>query len=172
MKRKCIKTAIIIFGLLFVTLFGWRMRPHSLSDMISVDKASITSFTASARVGKIKDGESYFSIYDMNSHETNDEILQEILEILDASAYRADYRNLLPWRIDSVGNDKNYDGRVYTVVLGWGNDKEDYVEIQFLSNSIIAVKQESDSEFMIYHPTNRNVLDSLIAHIQENGNNP
>lgn len=63
-----------------------------------------------------------------------------------------------------------HDGRVFSVVLRWGNNIEEYVEIQFLSNSILAVKQESDSEFMIYHPTSRNVLGSLIAHIQENGN--
>ena len=102
MKRKCIKIAIIIFGLLFAALFGWRMWPHSLSDMISVDKVSITSFSATASIGGIKDGNPYSTFYNMNSHQTSDEVRQEILEILDTSSYRADFRNLLPWRIDSA----------------------------------------------------------------------
>lgn len=108
----------------------------------------------------------------MDRHQTNDDVRQELLEILDASAYRAVFRNLLPWRIDRVKADNNYDGLVFTVILGWRNNIEESVEIQFLSNSIIALKQESDSEFMIYHPSNRNVLGDLIEHVQENGNKP
>ena len=56
-----INTAIIVVGLLFVALIGWRMWPHSLSDMISVANVSITSFSATASIGGINKGKSYSS---------------------------------------------------------------------------------------------------------------
>ena len=171
MKKNILILCWYVFGLLFAILIGWRMWPRSLSDIIPVDKASIISFSATASIGGIKNGEPHSDIYNMNSDQTDSEVLQEILELLDSSAYRADYRNFLHGYIDSVEADNNYDGRVFFVVLEGGNNKEEYVEIQFLSNSLIVVQQDNDSDLMIYHPTNRNVLDSLISHIQENGTN-
>lgn len=168
MKRKHLKIAITVFAVLFIVLMGWRIWPCSFSDIISEDKSSIIYCTTAARIGGIKDGEPVSDSYSMNNHET-DENLKGLLEILDSSAYQPDFRNLLPGSISSVEADKNYDDRNAIVVLGWGNSKEEYVEIQFLSSSIIAVKREGDPGFMIYHPTDRNLLDSLIAYIQENG---
>ena len=98
-----------------------------------------------------------------------EENIQEILEILASSGYRRDYRNLLPWGIDGVDSDKNYDGHRFSLLLVWGEESDNCTHIQFLSHSIIAVSAPEKPGFQIYHPTNEDTLYELVEYLQANG---
>ena len=95
--------------------------------------------------------------------------LEEIMEILATSSYRQDFRNLLLWDLDYVDADKNYDGRTVTVSFYMNNQMDKYVQIQFLSSSIIVVSSGGETGFRVYHPTNHQTIDQLSEYIQTHG---
>ncbi len=159
--------AIILIALVICLLF-WRFWPQSLSDVISVDKDSVVSYSVAAMVRRFENGQSKSYTYRIENTESHD-TLDEIMEILSSSDYRRDFRNLLPWDLDYVDADKNYDGRIISVYLYTENKQDEYIEIQFLSKSIVAVDRGGKVGFRIYHPTNRETIDLLTQHLIANG---
>jgi len=71
--------------------------------------------------------------------------------------------------LDHLDSDRNYDGKTISLSLYAGTQQDEYVEIQFLSNSIIAVRGGGKSGLRIYHPTNRETMDKLIECLQTHG---
>ena len=155
----CIVVLIAISCLLGI----WRFWPQSFSDLTALDETSITGFSASAMIDRI--GVPFMDQYRIDNTQQN-KIPSEVIEILETSDYRQDFRNLLPWGVDSVGSDKHYDGR--TVIVSFYNEDE-YVHIQFLGSSIMTVSEEDKAGFRIYHPTNRETVDRLVEYIQTHG---
>ncbi len=166
MKRRIV--AVIVIALV-ICLLWWRFWPQSFSDVISVDENSIVSYSVAAMVKHLENGQSHTDTYRIETTELKDNVPNEIMEILSSSDYRQDFRNLLPWDLDYVDADKNYDGRIITVYLYTGNQKDEYIQIQFLSKSIVAVSGGGKSGLRIYHPINREIIDLLTEHLQTNG---
>ena len=50
-----------------------------------------------------------------------------------------------------------------------GNQKDEYVQIQFLSSSIIVVSSGDKTGSRIYHPTNKKTIDQLVEYLQTYG---
>lgn len=158
-----------IVALLVISLLIWRVWPNSPSNIIPVDKDAITSFSSNVRISRIENGQTITDVYSIHKTEAPFEDPELILEILQTSSYQQDFRNLLPWRADSVSADKNYDGRNAVLVFSVGNQIDEWVEINYLSSGIIVVFIGWEDGYRIYHPTNENTFDALIEHFTTHG---
>lgn len=152
-----------------LSLGVWRLWPQSFSDLLSVSDSSITSISAYGMEQHLENGQTQTDAYRIDTIESPSDMSIEIIEILKSSGYRQDFRNLLPWEISSVGADKNYDGQVAIVSFYTGDQKDDYLSIQFLSSSVVAVSGGGKSGFHIYHPTNHEIIDQLMDYLQLHG---
>lgn len=171
MKKHIGKIITAVILLLIVGLLIWRFWPRSSSAIIAMDESAITDYSATAMVGRFEGGQSYTDTYRVDNVDSKPGDPGALLEILATSGYRPDFRNLLPWGIDSVSSDRNYDSR--TVLLSfYAHNLEEEISIHFLSPSIIAVNTNNESGMCIYHPANRETLDALVTYIQENGYAP
>ena len=169
MKKRIGVIIAMIAASLVICLLTWRFWPRSSSKLISVDENSITGFSAAAMVHRLENGQTLIDTYCLDSSEQQSNDLGEIVGILATSSYQQDFRNLLPWDLDYVDSDKNYDGRTVMLVFYMGNQIDEYVQIQFLSSSIIAVFIGGEDGYQIYHPTNSMVIDALVEYLQTNG---
>lgn len=165
-KRIGIAVAIVMIALI-VFLPVWRFWPHTASSLIPYNEVAVTSASASMMVIHFDGGES--DIYGLRIQDAQDSNLQSILEILATSDYRQDLRNLLPWGIDGVSADKNYDGRGITVNFYFKDAENKVVELQFLSPSIVAVRTEQDAGIRIYHPTSNETFEKLAEFLEAHG---
>ena len=166
MKRRIGLTIAILVIVLIVGLLGWRFWPQSASNVMPVSKDNITSFSA---YGLLNNGElGHCDFYSLNSPVPLCDEPEEVLEILFTSKYQQDFRNLLPWGVDGVSADKNYDGNLLGVDL-YFQDKQGYIEFQFLSNSIVVVRTSEQPNMRIYHPTNSTTFDKLVEYLQTHG---
>ena len=166
MKKRLGLVVTIIVAVLIICLLVWRFWPHSSSDMISVNESTVTSFSAYGMFQNFEKG--HCDLYSINSPAPLSNESEEILEILATSKYRQDFRNLLPWGVDGVSSDKNYDGHMVTLSL-YFQDKEEYIEFQFLSNSLVVVRTPKRRNMRIYHPTNSETLDKLVEYLKTHG---
>ena len=169
MKKRIGLIITIIVAALIVCLLIWRFWPQSSSNLISVDENSITSFSASAMIHHLENGQTRTDTSRIDNPAQQGNEPGDIIEILATSRYQQDFRNLLPWSADNVEADKNYDGRTVVLVSSVGNQKDEWVQIHFLSSSIVTVSVGGEAGFRIYHPTNNKTLDELVEYIQTHG---
>ena len=169
MKKRIRMFIMIILIALAIYLVIWRFWPNSFSNTISVNKNSIDSVSVHAMVNHFGIGEDTIDTYLIGENEQQITTLEDIIEILVTSSYRQDFRNLLPWDLDYVDTDKNYDGRTVIVSFYMGNHKDEYAQIQFMSSSIIVVSSGDKTGFRVYHPTNPKTIDQLVEYLQTYG---
>lgn len=170
MKKRIGLVVIITLITIAVCFLSWRLWPHTLSSLVSLDEDSVTSFWAQATIRSFENEQSYNDTsYRIDIAQPQNSNLGEILEILNTSSYQQDYRNLLPGDVDTVHPDKNYDGNIVRLRYVWGNEPDEFVAISFLSSSIITVFVGGESEFRIYHPTNHETMYNLIEYLKTHG---
>ena len=171
MKKRMGLIVIITIIAIIVCSLIWRVWPHTFSDLLPFDKASVTSFSAYAMVRHYENEQSYTDTYyrmeDITQPQNSNP--EEIFEILGTSRYQQDYRNILPGDVDTVHPDKNFDGNTASLRFFWGDEPDEFVNISFLSNSIITVFVGGESGFHIYHPTNHETIYNLIEYLKTNG---
>ena len=170
MKKKIGFIIKFFLAILIVFLLVWRFWSQSFSDIITVDKNSITSFSSSVMIHRLENGQIPTDTYRVVSTEEPGNEPKDILEILASTKYRPDFRNLLPWKTDSIESDKNYDGRTAVFVFSTGDQKDEWLEIYYLSHSIMTVSVGGTDKLNIYHPTNHKTLDELIEYIKSHNN--
>ena len=160
---------MIILIAFAVYLVIWRFWPNSFSNTISVNENSIDRVSIHAMVNHFGMGQDTIDTYLIDDLNQPINMLEEIIDILNTSSYRQDFRNLLLWDLDYVDADKNYDGRTVTVSFFTKNPKDECAQIQFLSSSIIVVSSGRKTGFRVYHPTNRKTMDQLLEYVQMHG---
>ena len=166
MKKRLGLVITIVVAVLIICLLVWRFWPQSASSVMSVSEDTITSFAAYGMLDSFE--MVHCDLYSINSPAPISNEPREVLEILAMSKYQQDFRNLLPWGVDGVSADKNYDGNMVTLSL-YFQDKQGYIEFQFLSNSIVAVSTSDQPNMRIYHPTNSATFDKLVEYLQAHG---
>ena len=170
MKKRIGLASAIVIAILIVCLLLWRFIPQSTSTLIPVSKDSITSFSANGMLENFElDQTDFYSIASSNPLSNEPENIMEAMEILATSKYQPDFRNLLPWGIDSVSSNNNYDGRMVTFSLYFQDEGSNYIEFQFLSNSIVVIRTADQTGMRIYHPTNSETFDKLVEYLQTHG---
>ena len=163
MKKRIVISIVIV---LVLGILLWRFIPRSATAVIPVNEDDVTSFAAISMVGRNLLGEPNFSIYRIDSANATQENIQEILEILKTSRYQPDFRNLIPWGIDSVSADRNYDNRTVTMQFACGDD---YLDVTFHSPTLITINTKDTSGFRIYHPTNKDTITKLVEYLEAHG---
>ncbi len=166
MKKRIGLIIAIVIAVLIIGLLGWRFWPQSASSVMPVSEDTITSFAAYGMLDSFEMG--CCDLYSINSPAPISNEPGEILEILAMSKYQQDFRNLLPWGVDGVSADKNYDGNMVTLSL-YFQDKQGYIEFQFLSNSIVVVRTSNQPNMRIYHPTNSAAFEKLVEYLKTHG---
>ena len=157
MKKRLGLIIVVVIAVLIVGLLVWRLWPQTASSLIDAkENAGVTS--CSAEFNSTVNG---LEIYRMDGQAADD-----VLEILESSGYRPDFRNLLPWGIDGVSSDRNHDGRTVRVFFGYEGD---YADFLFLSRSLVVVTTAEKPGNRIYHPTNRETMDKLITYLHTYG---
>ena len=165
MKKRMGFIIAMIIAVLIGCLLVWRLWPQSASSVMSVSEDTITSFSV---YGMLDSFELGCDLYSINSPAPISNEPGEILEILAMSKYQQDFRNLLPWGVDGVSADKNYDGNMVTLSL-YFQDKQGYIEFHFLSNSIVVVRTSDQPNMRIYHPTNSATFEKLVEYLKTHG---
>lgn len=168
MKKRIGLIITVLTIALVICLLTWRFWPQSFSNLMGVDENAITSCSAYAMVGRLEDG-GFTDTYELNDEELDEKVYQEFVKILATSNYQQDFRNLLPWGIDNVSSDKNYDGKLITVSFFTKDAGKEYFGIKFMSSSIVVVRTAEHPGMRIYHPTNHETIDKLVAYLQTHG---
>ena len=86
----------------------------------------------------------------------------------NSTRYREDFRNLLPWPIESVSTGRAYDGRGVSLMLVWGPSEDECCSLS-LSGRQIAVSWTHHDGFLIYHPEDPKLLNWLAIYLENNG---
>lgn len=166
MKKRIVVIALIV---IVVSLLIWRLWPNSFSHVIPLDDNSAIHLSAFVIVGGMRNGQPYNDIYRLEIPQSETASLGDVLEMLDASAYRQDYRNLLPWGVDFVDSGGSNDKKSVSLFFDWGTEGDQRVNINFLGSSVVSASSSEASGFRIYHPTNREVLYDLAEYVQTHG---
>lgn len=106
--------------------------------------------------------------YTLPTSAADDEVFREILSLLCRSGYREDFRNLLPWAVDSAGSDNAYDGRSVTLILVWGASADETCSLVLTGRQIVVSRPHHDG-FLIYHPLDTALLDQLTEYLMTHG---
>lgn len=170
MKKRIGSAIAILIALLIVCLLLWRFIPQGTSTLLPVSSDSITSFSAHGMLNNFEsDQTDFYNIATSDPIISEHENIMEVMGILASSKYQPDFRNLLPWGIDSVSSDKHYDGRMVAFSLYFQDEGSKYMEFQFLSNRIVVIQTADQTGMRIYHPTNSETFEKLVAYLQNNG---
>lgn len=155
---------LVVIAAVLLGVAGWRFWPCSATGLGVPEAGTVTELSLYGMVGRFENGQSSHVNYTMYANDTAQ--IGEILALLNTCRYQQDFRNLWPWGIDSVGSDGNYDSRTVEVGISTGDT---YLSIRFLSPTIVAVSSSRWSGYRIYHPTNRQAMDAVIAYLQQHG---
>ena len=167
MNKKFKTILFIIIAVLLLSLVVWRLWPHSMEGIFSLDPNSASSITCTLMIGGIgTDSEPYTDFYNIQNATSEDEELRDIIDLLCASSYRPDFRNLLPWKITSAEADDSHDGRYVNISLRYADQ---YYRIFFFSKDMMVVSLGDDSGYRFYHPVNDDIFDNVVEYIQLNG---
>lgn len=169
MKKRIALIIVILIIALVICVLTWRFWPQSFSNLMGVDEGATTGISAYAMESTFENGQSDLDMYRIDIEESQSDEITELIEILSTSHYQQDFRNLFLWGLDYVDSDRNYDGKTISLSLYAGPQQDEYVEIQFLSSSIVAVRGSGKSGLRIYHPTNRETMGKLIEYLQTHG---
>lgn len=163
--KKCI---VLLPAILLLGLCAWRLTPRTFEQMTAADPKTISSLSGTALLGGNRDGTPYMESYTLPTSAADDEVFREILSLLCRSGYREDFRNLLPWAVDSAGSDNAYDGRSVTLILVWGASADETCSLGLTGRQIVVSRPHHDG-FLIYHPLDTALLDQLTEYLMTHG---
>ena len=166
MKKRYL--ALIVFAVLVVALFTWRLWPRELSSLLPEDAYAFTGFDALATDIVYTGSSADFRTFRLEDGAQTDGVVADLLDILKTSDYRPSFRNLLPWTDGSVVGGNDYDGRSATVHFYIVQDQTPrYFYVQFFGRSQVVIA--SGDDWGIYHATNPETLSALVEYIHTHG---
>ena len=169
-KRKILKISLLALAAGFVVgLALWRLLPRSLADVMGQAPGAVTSMAAQVTVTGVADGKSVSEAFTLDALPPESGHFATILEILEGTGYRPDFRSLLPWPRTRSGADSRFDGRSVSVLLLWGDGREDACTLYFQTESQVTVSLGTEEGFRVYHPTDRTVQDALADYLIAHG---
>ena len=168
MRKHMKKILIALLALIVLCACVWRLRPHSLADIISVDESAIISLTCTANIsGVSEDGTPFIDNYELQALTDGSKDFIAIIDILNQSAYQQSFQNLLPWAITSVrssGSSLN----VY-IFLTWGNTEKETCLLTVHDDEKVVISLGESNGLFVYYATDSSMLEQLVNYVQENG---
>ncbi len=163
--KKCI---VLLLAILLLCLCVWRLTPRTFGQMTTADPQRISSLSGTAVLGGNRDGTPYMESYTLPTSAAGDETFQEVLSLLCRSGYGEDFRNLLPWAVDSAGSGNAYDGRSVTLILVWGASADETCSLVLTGRQIVVSRPNHDG-FLMFHPLDTTLLDQLTEYLMTHG---
>lgn len=102
MRRGTKKCILLLLAILLLCLLAWRLTPHTFEEMTASDRDEITSLAGVVSLSGVRDGRAYTESYALQNVTPEDTAFEGVLMLLNSTRYREDFRNLLPWPIESV----------------------------------------------------------------------
>ena len=162
-------TLLALAAVAVVALALWRLVPRSLADVIGQDPGAVISMAAQVTVTGVANGKSVSDAFTLNDLPPEIEHFAAILEILEGTNYRPDFRNLLPWPRNSVEADSRFDGRSVMVFLVWRDSLESSATLHLQTESQAVVSLGTEDGFRIYHPTDPEAHAALADYLEAHG---
>lgn len=158
---------IIVIIILGVVLLGWRLWPRSFSDVIASDGREVTSLACSVSIaGMTDEGIANIDTYSLQSLSPGEEDCEAIMVIMNGTDYRPDYRNLLLWPVTEVQSNASQSVTISIILGNQANGRRSL----FLGGDLVSVSKEAGNGFLIFHPTDSNMIDELLRYMQLHGN--
>ena len=168
MRKHIKKIVIILLAVIALCVCVWRLLPHSFEDIISIDENTIVSLACTANInGLDEDGTAFIDNYILQALPADNNDFMAIIDILNQSEYRQSFQNLLPWAITSVSSSGT--SMQANIFLTWGNTEKETCFLTILDDGKVVVSLEKNNELLIYHATDRSMLEQLVNYAQENG---
>ena len=168
MRRGTKKCILLLLAILLLCLLAWRLTPHTFEQMAASNRDEITSLAGVVTLSGVRDGKAYTESYALQNVTPEDTAFEGVLMLLNSTCYQEDFRNLLPWGIDSVSAGRAFDGRSVSLILVWGPSADECCSL-ILSGRQIAVGRPHHDGFLIYHPTDSRLLNWLVIYLENNG---
>ena len=162
-------TLLALAAVAVVALALWRFLPRSLGDVLNGDPGAVTNMAAQVAVTDISGGKAATDTYTLEALSPDSEHFAAILEILEGTNYRPDFRNLLPWPLTSVAAEGLKDGRSVMVFLVWGDSLESSATLHLQTESQAVVSLGTEDGFRIYHPTDPEAHAALANYLEAHG---
>lgn len=123
MRRGTKKCILLLLAILLLCLLAWQLTPHTFEEMTASDRDEITSLAGVVSLSGVRDGRAYTESYALQNVTPEDTAFEGVLMLLNSTRYREDFRNLLPWPIESVSAGRAYDGRGVSLMWSGGHPK-------------------------------------------------
>ena len=168
MRRGTKKCILLLLAILLLCLLAWRLTPHTFEEMTASDRDEITSLAGVVSLSGVRDGRAYTESYALQNVTPEDTAFEGVLMLLNSTRYREDFRNLLPWPIESVSAGRAYDGRGVSLMLVWGPSEDECCSLSLSGRQIVVSRPHHDG-FLIYHPEDPKLLNWLAIYLANNG---
>ncbi len=166
MKKKAVSVTVLAAVVLLAGgLTVWRLWPHSLEAVLSVEASRVTSLSAAVSAGSVsEDGTPAIESFSLREMPQGEEAFDAVFAILSDCEYRQDFRNLIP--VASVFSDSPATAAVNLI---WKNGEWDCCSTLSFLGDMAAVSFSSDGKMMIYHPTDPAIAAKLSACLETYG---
>ena len=168
MRRGTKKCILLLLAILLLCLLAWRLTPHTFEEMTASDRDEITSLAGVVSLSGVRDGRAYTESYALQNVTPEDTAFEGVLMLLNSTRYREDFRNLLPWPIESVSTGRAYDGRGVSLMLVWGPSEDECCSLS-LSGRQIAVSWKPKDGNLNYNTEEHKHQNRHDIYLENNG---
>lgn len=162
MKKK--KALVIMLALIAATLSVWRICPHTLREIIGASDEPLDSIIIHVTEKYVVDGRAKVDAYQLDISPSNSENYNYVVSLLEGTKYQKGFRNLLPLANNAIDS-----GSHFGMLSITGADFDASCYVSYYQNQAKLFYVGSDSGFLVYHPTNRTVLNQLLTYTMEHG---
>ena len=162
MKKK--RVIVIILVLITAALFVWRIWPHSLRDILDANDEPFDSIIIHISENSVVNGYPQIDSYRMEFSPADSAQYSHIMSLLEGTKYRSGFRNLLPQNNSAIGSGSHF---ATLAITGANCDASCYISYYDSQAELFYIG--TDSGFLVYHPTNRTVLNQLLTYTTERG---
>ena len=162
MKKK--KALVILLALIVAASSVWRIWPHSLREIIGASDEPFDSIIIHISEKGVADGRAKVDAYQLEISPSNSEAYNYVVSLLEGTKYQKGFRNLLPLANNAIDS-----GSHFGMLSITGADFDASCYVSYYQNQAELFYVGSDSGFLVYHPTNRTVLNQLLTYTMEHG---
>ena len=162
MKKK--KALVIMLALIAAALSVWRIWPHTLREIIGASDEPLDSIIIHVTEKDVVDGRAKVNAYQLEISPSDSEVYNHIVSLLEGTKYQKGFRNLLPLANNAIDS-----GSHFGMLSITGADFDASCYVSYYQNQAKLFYVGSDSGFLVYHPTNRTVLNQLLTYTMEHG---
>ena len=162
MKKK--KALVIMLALIAAASSVWRIWPHTFREIIGASDEPLDSIIIHVTEKDVVDGRAKVDAYQLEISPSNREAYNYVVSLLEGTKYQKGFRNLLPLANNAIDS-----GSHFGMLSITGADFDASCYVSYYQNQAKLFYVGSDSGFLVYHPTNRTVLNQLLTYTMEHG---